>query len=97
MACEVIEVMEMLVKVGSRNHAVGEKWGIRHPFGAAGAFFGIWIAALVVLTGAFNPILVNSFSNNPALLRLALETESLATVAIPAIVCPLALGSYCEQ
>lgn len=55
---------------------------------------GLWIAALVVLSGVFNPILVNSFSSNPALLRLALEAESLVTVAIPAIACPLALGRF---
>ena len=78
--------------VNRENCTVGEKWGIWHPFGAAAAFFGLWIVALVVLTGAFNPILVNSFSSNPALLRLVLEAESLISVVIPAIVCPLALG-----
>lgn len=93
-ACEGVEMMGMVASVNRKGRTVGEKWGDRHPLGAAAAFFALWIVALVVLTGVFNPILVNSFSDNPASLRLALEVESLATVVIPATVCPFALGRF---
>lgn len=67
------------------------EWGDKHPLGSAVAFFGIWLAALIALSAA-SPLATRALSGMPAETRLFLEGISLASVAIPAIACPLLLG-----
>lgn len=75
---------------GSPERGFG-KWGDRHPLGAAAAFFGMWLAALVALSAAA-PLATSALSGAPAAVRLILEVISLVSALVPAIACPLLLG-----
>lgn len=76
---------------GGRPRRGFGKWGERHPLGAAAAFFGMWLAALVAISAAA-PLATSALSGAPAAVRLFLEAISLVSVLVPAIACPLLLG-----
>lgn len=54
------------------------------------AYLACWLVALSLLSAFIHPAIIGTLSGNPALMRLALEALSLASVAVPtALFCRL--------